>query len=374
MMIDQTRLRGGILLEDTLGDVVKDRASGVDRKWYNDVNETDLSAAEKEIKHILENPEEEFDAGKIESTLDQVLKANKRVIRTGGDNFVNVLFIGPAGTGKTARIKAWARKNNINLVHKLASTMDDTDLGGAIAPDKEGQYVQRLASTELDELANVQDSVLFLDEYNRAYNSVRGTLLTLIQEHTIPDPRVRGGKRFLPNFLFTIAAINPEGEYNVNELDKAEKTRFMKVMVPHEKMNTLSYLKREIARMYDSNMDDPNVDQEEKAEFATELLGKFEIAKTVLSHPDFDFIETDDVDEPGVTSARTFTNLVMFCDGTKKNFIDNWNSFCDPSQKTTIERILREFKDVQNKANSIFTKNKEIKKDELGDEDFLNLI
>ncbi len=126
----------------------------------------------------------------------------------------------------------WARKNGINLVSKKCATMDETDLGGAMSPDTENKGVaQRLTTDDFDSL-DKPNSVLFLDEYNRARAEVRTPLMELINNHIIPDNRHASGNRFLPNFLFTIAAINPpNGRYNTDEMDDAENTRFSHVNV-----------------------------------------------------------------------------------------------------------------------------------------------
>jgi midasin (ATPase involved in ribosome maturation) len=302
---------------------------------------------------VLEDPVITDNVGQIERELDRALRVNKREIKNGGKNFQNVLFVGAAGTGKTARIKAWAKANGINLVHVLASTMDDTDLSGALSPDNTNGIVQRLASTEFDELADVENSVLFLDEFNRAFESVRGTLLTLIQDHTVPDPRVAGKARFLPNFLFTVAAINPsDGEYNTRKLDAAERSRFKRVNVYSDPNNTKNYLVKELQRQIDLS-DDP--------EDILEFQRKQELVKSVLGSREFNFdtdeeIEMNSEDNGGndlITTARSFTNLVWGCDGTKKDFLAQWDNYCNAMKKPLVTRILADYKDKQDKANDV---------------------
>ena len=93
--------------------------------------------------------------------------------------------------------------HNINLVNKKASTMDETDLGGAMSPSTERKGIaQRLTTDDFDSL-DKRRSVLFLDEYNRARPEVRTPLMELVNNHIIPDNREASGFRFLPNFLFT---------------------------------------------------------------------------------------------------------------------------------------------------------------------------
>ena len=319
-------------------------------------------------EQVLDNPTVSSSKGQIESELDRALKVNQREIKNGGKNFQNVLFVGAAGTGKTARIKRWAKDRGINLVHVLASTMDDTDLSGALSPDNTNGIVQRLASTEFDELGDTENSVLFLDEFNRAFESVRGTLLTLIQDHTVPDARVKGHARFLPNFLFTVAAINPsDGEYNTRKLDAAERSRFKRVDVYSDPTNTMDYLVKELQRQIDMS-DDP--------EDILEFQRKQGLAKAILGSRDFQFdtpeeIEANSEDNGGndlITTARSFTNLLWGCDGTKKDFLAQWNNYCNEQKLPLVKAILNDYKDKQDKANdalkansasSIFTKKDE---------------
>lgn len=298
--------------------------------------------------------------GVIEDTLDTLLRINRRQQKYGGRSFQNALFIGGAGTGKTSRITAWARKNNINLVKVLASTMDDTDLGGVIAANTKDGVAAKLASTQFDELETVPNSVLFLDEWNRAPTTVRGTLLTLIQDHEIPDPRVKGGARYLPNFLFTIAAINPsDADYNVDELDAAELGRVMVVNVPADPKNLLGYLRNTLTK--NMKLAQEYKDQEAYNTFA----GQLAIAEKLLLDPRFSMDDEDDIEQ--VKSAkydhrgnglylnnRSFTNCLETSEGKKDKFIDNWNKHCNSLKKQTIEEILKDYKDVDDKANSVF--------------------
>lgn len=292
--------------------------------------------------------------GIIERELDRALVVNLRKNKRGEGDFTNILFIGEAGTGKTSRIRAWAIKNNINLVEVRAAGMDDTDLGGAMAPDKNGEVVNRLASTEFDEL-NEPRSVLFLDEFNRAPASVRTNLLELVNSHVVPDPRVKGKQRKLEGFLFTVAAINPAvAGYNTDELDKAEKSRFKKVNVPAEKSNLLWWLKNR----YENILKKPETDEDEKKEIA----GKIGLATKLLNSKEFTLDTSEEADavegEDSPLNNRTFTLLLDYCDGTKKDFIDNWSNFCNPAKKKKVELILKDYKDVDDKASQLLNQHK----------------
>lgn len=330
----------GLLNEDS-------GASGKATGKYKSVDD-----AVKNAQQALDSPNVVSTAGDIEDSLDRALKVNLRNQRVGIRQFENILFIGPAGSGKTARIEAWAKKNNINLVKVLASVMDDTDLGGAIVPGT-GEHagtVHRLASTEFDELGSVPRSVLFLDEWNRANKNVRGTLLTLIQDHVIRDDRLPGKSRYLPNFLFTIAAVNPaNANYNTDELDDAERSRFKEIDVGPDPANLLRYLTATLSNEIEQLKNSP--------EDQAEVRGQLGIATALLSNKEFTLDSPSDIDrskESGnglILSSRTFTNCLLDSNGTKADFLANWNRFCNSLKFTMVERILKNYQDVKDKAN-----------------------
>ena len=121
--------------------IIKLNESELEEATINDELKKDTAEAKKELGAEVYSGE-----GSIETSLNRALKVSKRMQKLGdtGD-YPNLLFIGEAGTGKTSRIRAWARKNNVNLFEVRAAGMDDTDLGGAMTPM--GDVVKRLAST-----------------------------------------------------------------------------------------------------------------------------------------------------------------------------------------------------------------------------------
>ena len=317
------------------------------------LNEADVTLDDKikEAEKVLDDPQVVTTKGQIETALDRALKINLKKQRLGEKNFVNLLFVGEAGTGKTSRIKAWAAENNVNLVTVLASSMDDTDLGGVISKNEKGDAVVRLATTEMDELEEPR-SVLFLDEYNRAPKTVRGTLLTLIQDHVIRDDRVKGKMRPLKNFLFTVAAVNPWDENNegADELEDAERSRFKNIAVYSDPNNTWQYLHK----VYTSEAE--NADDAEERQ---EALGKDGIVTALLKNKAFRFDDQQDISRSKMEgnglllTARTLNNLLDYCDGTKEDFLANWNDYCNNLKKSMAERILANYQDVEDKANDV---------------------
>lgn len=231
--------------------------------------------------------------------------------------------------------------------------LDETDLGGAISPNKETQAVERYATTEFDQLDDPR-AVLFLDEFNRGRATVRGTLLTLINNHTIPDPRSDGRTRKL-DFLFTVAAINPpEGDYNVEGLDQAELDRFVIRRVESDTENALNYFTASLAQGSEKCHKKGNV------RAAAQFKGREAIASALLSHEDFTFaLENNGIDYNDASatelrsefSTRSLYRLLIYCDGTKEDFIDKWNDCCISSKKQMAVNILRNYKDINDVAN-----------------------
>lgn len=280
--------------------------------------------------------------GVIERALDSCLRVAREEKASGGNEYVNVLFIGSGGSGKTSRIKAWAKANGINLKEVHTADLDQTDMGGAVAPDKTGTKVTRLSPTEMNSL-DQPNSVLFLDEYNRGADTIRGTLLTLIENHTVYDAEAPGFRRELKGMLFTVAAINPYSpEYNTQLLDAAEESRFMTVFVDSDPTMTFKYLQDKY-----SNRKAPGDE------------GRINLAKAILLSPRFSFSNAEEEAQSLESgnrkplSARTFTRLLNYCDGTKESLLENWGSFCDESKKPMIESILANYQDADNKANDL---------------------
>lgn len=286
--------------------------------------------------------------GQIERALDWALDYNQEQHDLGERNFQNLLFIGEAGTGKTAITRAWAKANNVNLFEVRAAGMDDTDLGGAISPSEDRKTVVRLASTEFDKL-NRPNSVLFLDEYNRAPQSVRTQLLELINSHVVPDEREPSGQRYLENFLFTVAAINPaNANYNTDTLDMAERTRFRNIDVIPDPKNLLKHL----TSKFQEQADKASTEERKKR-----ALGRVELAKALLSSKDFEFDSKEDIEKTQdsgnglALNYRTLTNLLIGSDGTKEDFLAKWNEYTNSQKKKMAERILANYVDIDDKAN-----------------------
>ena len=325
------------------------------KQWLTEADDEDVTidAHNKAVADQINATaqlDEDDSKGVIEKTLDRTLKVNLKNQRRGHNHFNNVLFEGNAGTGKTSRIKAWAAENGVNLLIKKANELDVSDFG-VLIQNKEGDSAKKVRTTEFD-LLDRPNSVLFLDEYNRAPANVRATLLTLVNDHIILDPQGEDGVKYFPNFLFTVAAINPvNGLYDTKELDAAEESRFMTRKVTNENNVILHYYKKK----YDADI------EQDKAEGDLEELkadeGRKALATALLSNPNFDF-DTDE-DEVNVKdsgngkplNSRSLESLLDHCDGTKEDLLDNWDYFVNNLKKPMAKTILKNYKDIDDKAN-----------------------
>ena len=173
----------------------------------------------------------------------------------------------------------------------------------------------------------------------------------------------------MTNLLFTVAAINPVSSAygGVKQSDMAELTRFKHFMVKPSRTEHLKYLNRE----YDKEMEDAKDAGDE--EWMQEVAGRKALANALLSDRRFEYTplskeeQYSDDSNFRATSYRSLKQALDDSDGTKDSLLKVWNDFCDYTQKKTIEDILKNFVDVNDKANdalkggtksSVFTKSK----------------
>lgn len=389
------------LNEATFGDAIKNYDSSV---VYKEVGEYEdkFNADAVEVDANGDGKVEEKEINEIFEVLDDAMDTNIMILDdmqdTGDlpDAFSNVLIVGPAGAGKTAMVKRWAKSRGVRILNKSAMELDMGDLGGVVGivdvddSDMEKKYgkgnyrlakqqrrAQRMSLDEFDELGefvNGKYCVLFLDEFNRAAGAVRSSLLTLINNHVISDTSVPGGKRFLPAFLFTVAAVNPTSySDNIEPFDPAELGRLRVKEIQYDVPDTLRYLggvwENRIKRYEDKG----------NAKMLARAKGQYEILKRLLTHPAFHFAteqEENQSREDGpaghaALSPRTLEMCLLTCNGTKDHFMKLYPEFCGNVQLPMIKQIMAGYKDIDvssilndrgtgttldNKANSVFKK------------------
>ena len=272
--------------------------------------------------------------------------------------------------------------------------LDMGDLGGVVAIDIDDKYkndkayqaekqlrkAKRYSLNEFDELGefgtgegtDYKYCVLFLDEFNRAAGAVRASLLTLINSHKISDADVKGGKRFLPAFLFTVAAVNPNSySDSIEPFDPAELGRARVLEMEYDPQFTLKYFQRQWNQKIERYKRKNDLRRLAKA------TGQLALAERLLNHPSFHFAEEEDENASreegpvgkGALSPRSLEMLLSTCKGTKEDFIKKFPQFCGSSQLPMIKSILSSYVDVDmkqimgaidkgsnldNKANSVF--------------------
>ena len=330
-----------------------------------EINPDDASPAAKKAAAAtdadiiqIEGTIEEEDKTAIEKALDYSLEEALRVQKYGeglGANYPNIILEGQAGAGKTSIVKAWARKNNINLVYMNLSIATPADIGGIMAPDHEhpGYVTRQPVYSKIKRLMKPR-TVIFMDEFNRSKSIIQGAVLGLVQDHIIPNEGQ--DDFFLPEVLFTVMAMNPAGSAygGAGELDAAVRGRARRIKIQNEKDKVRKYL----VGKYQTQAQRAK----EKGDAESELiyLGRAALADAILSSRQFEFSSPaedeaeSDNENYNSTTPRTLENAISQTRGRKEQLLDVWNDNCNYKQKKTIEDILKNFVDVADKANSVF--------------------
>lgn len=352
--------------------LVEDNLIGINDPKVDEVVDELPPEQEEDMEYMIDVLEDKInmtpiaDNHKLYKALDRCLKIAKQGIIYDKDSkaAANLLVIGRAGTGKSEIIQDWAKRRNINLISKNASSFDKTDMGGAVAQavddtGKTTNTVTRLSNAEFDGL-NEPGSVLFLDELNRADSEIMGSLLTLVLDHKVPDTSAKNGMKKLRGFLFTVAAINPADDNyeGTNALDNAMRNRFRRL-----ELNDIDIpgYRQHVIDEWESGVKKAEAEYKRKpSEFTAEAIieakGRLGLCKALLSSPLFSFDSLEDEtaaneNQEPFTSPRSLSAALRNCDGTKADFIDVFPDFCNPNKLDTIEQILTNYVDVQDKAN-----------------------
>lgn len=312
----------------------------------------------------------------IETVLNDLLRVNlrerRKASRMNSSNFAfnNVIFVGHAGSGKTAIITKWAKSHpEVNLMALNAQSLQPEELGLMTQDPKDGSVDKR--ATKRFNLLNRPNSILFIDEFDKVHPNIRGLLLTLINNHIILNPNKSDSdtseELFLENMLFTIIAMNPPELYNGFELNPAEINRaeYHDITVDIPAFRSYLYKKLESAAKDSLKEAEEATSESEKKELieeANEYFGRLGIAKRFLDDPTL--VPFDDASEieaaysNSETSARTifssrsFELLLNRCNGTKEDFISKWSLFCNPAKLGDVKLLLANFKNTNDRANA----------------------
>lgn len=265
--------------------------------------------------------------------LDDCLANGLVAHASGTKDGVDLLISGLPGSGKTGITKQWAKDRGVNLFYLNAK---NDDLGAilngfpvdTIETDENGNQVHKVTrsySKALDGLDKPR-SVLFLDEFNRANTSLRGVLLSLINEHVVDGPGEDGYRHF-DNLLFTVACINPSVPTDPGALDlnDAEMSRFVDTVDWDSKAeDAIKYLNFYVNKIIDG-LDTKN---ENYAFLYTRYKKILNLANALINDPRFEFDTRDDLldlfnDKAKMLNQRSITDALM-AHGYDKNKFLNW--------------------------------------------------
>ena len=265
---------------------------------------------------------------------------------------VDLLVTGLPGSGKTGITKQWAKDRGVNLFYLNAK---NDDLGAilngfpvdTVEKDENGNDVHRVTrsySKSLDKL-DEPNSVLFLDEFNRAAPKLRAVLLSLINEHVV-DGDGPDGFRHFKNLLFTVACINPSvpTDPGAMDLNDAEMSRFVDSMDwDSHTDDALRYIVFHVNKMIDAL----KPTDENYAYFYTRYQKILNMTNALLGDYRFEFDSRDDLldlfnDKAKMLNQRAITDALMAHGYNKTkflNWVDKYSKFLD-KDKEMIHDIL----------------------------------
>lgn len=368
-------VEGEVLTDVSTAEIADDIQDGAEEadKFVEDDDAKEEAEVVKNIAKIIKNPYGTGRLSDVEKVLQRALNNAIENIEDGTTEmgaFPNVLIYGLAGFGKTAKVKAFCRQHNLNIFECDAKSLDIATVGGIPYPKtdpKTGEITQSPIGSRYWDGLNKPNTVLYLDELNRTGPAVRGSLLTLINEHTLPmtieDPKtgeIKNVKHY-PNILFTVVSINPADDiFQDNEdLDPAMISRHVSVIEQGPDIRDfLSHL-TDVYTAIENNM---YLRPERKAKY----MGQFEIAKALLTDRSFTFDDSDDVraiyyDKTRIgnyLNYRSFYSILRNCDGTKKDYLEALSfSGLSKTKVTMIKNILANYTDKVAVGNMLFNQN-----------------
>ena len=331
---------------------------------------------------LIENPYGAASINDAKACLQMSLEAaladrETRKAAGAGDEVVvgdypNVLLYGLAGFAKTSIVKEFCKEHHLNLFECEAKTLDVATVGGIPypAPDANGVLKQTPVASNYWDTLDRPNTVLFLDELNRARGNIIGSLLTLINEHTLPmftkdleTGETLSNVKYFPDILFTVICINPADDVFEDNipLDPAVISRNGSVI--EQAPNTADFLKH-LTRLYDAIANNKYLDPKYQARYA----GQYAIAKKILQDKGFMKSGWDNADDVrtifrlhnrigNYLNYRSFMLVLKKCDGTKASYLRSLKfSGFQQSKIQIIENALADYTDIQTTGNNVFNK------------------
>ena len=312
----------------------------------------------------------------IEEALDDLLEESEETTANGGHgNYPTLLIEGEAGIGKTSVVRQWCAEHGFNFFEYDLRQASPESFEGIVDNDPEDKFfLTRRISKELLIPLSKPNTVMFLDEYNRARTDIRQKLLGLILNHEMNVPMPYNdfekskefyapygelqsrGTLYFPNLLFVVCAQNPysirySGTY---ELDTAESDRMVKITPEVNHQAVAQYLEK-LFNGYAKTA-------EEKGDMkaVTKNKNRVGMAKTLLNDPEFFFDtpqERDKIYDEDGSSGKTLTPrsleaVLRACDGTVAGLIKKWDRYCNRRKKSMAETILGKYTELKDEANA----------------------
>lgn len=156
--------------------------------------------------------------------------ANTKIIKNYIGQGLNIMLIGPHGTGKTSVLRQAAKELGWTVADYSAPLMEPyIHLLGVpeVVEDEDGRYLEMVRTRSL-----MDAEVIFIDELNRGPLVVRNGVMELINDRSINGVK-------LPNLKCVVSACNPagDGDYAVQLLDPAQMDRFDVTLTMSEKVD-----------------------------------------------------------------------------------------------------------------------------------------
>lgn len=347
--VQKVDLRRMVLGEETLGDAAR------------------VMEQEKEIVRTKTE---------IEEALDDLLEESEEKRDNGGHgNFPTLLIEGESGIGKTSIVNQWCKRNGFNFFEYDLRQASPESFEGIVDSDPEDPFflIRRISKELLIPLSE-PNTIMFLDEYNRARTDIRQKMLGLILNHemSVPLPYKdfekckkfyepygelsKKGTLYFPNLLFVVCAQNPYSiRYNgTYELDTAEIDRMVKKTPEVNHQSLIGYF----TDLFEGQA--KTAEKQGRADRVLKNKNRLGMAKTLLTDPEFFFdtpAERDKIyDEEGSSAKyltpRSLEFLLTACDGTVAGLLRKWDSYCNKRKKSMVETILGKYTELQDEANA----------------------
>lgn len=170
----------------------------------------------------------------IPNVLDLTLKA-----RENGQLFIP-MFAGDAGIGKSFSCQQWVLKQresdpSFGFVDLRIAQLEAPDLVGLPKLEKDESGILRTQYAIPNILPTSGRGILLLEEPNRGKSDIMNALMQLLTDGKIHEYS-------LPEGWIIAACINPEGRYDVANMDPALKNRFVDYYVEFDKPSFVNYI------------------------------------------------------------------------------------------------------------------------------------